>query len=120
MISLKRYLDSVPDASKALIGPDDKDVLSCAISVYGSALTEMGNCSLDACPGLGEELKEHLGELKANLSPRMSCGPLAATESAVREQLGKARCETLSAESRRGEGVADRDGADGRIGWRAR
>jgi diguanylate cyclase (GGDEF)-like protein len=87
MISLKRYLDSVPDASKALIGPDDKDVLSCAIGVYGSALTEMGNCSLDACPGLGEELKEHLGELKANLSPRMSCGPLAATESAVREQL---------------------------------
>jgi hypothetical protein len=60
MISLKKYLDSPLADTHALLEPEETDLLSVAISAYGSALLEMGNCSLDACPGLGDELKRGL------------------------------------------------------------
>ena len=47
----------------------------------------MGNCSVDACPALGEELKHSLGKLEANLSAGMSREAVAATEKNVQEQL---------------------------------
>ena len=58
MISLKKYLD-LQQVFQAVDGePEGKDLLCMAIDAYGSALAEMGNCSLDACPGDGRRPEE--------------------------------------------------------------
>ncbi len=62
-------------------------MLALVMAAYGSALLEMGNCSLDACPALGNELKDCLGKLKTNLSAAMSRTELAATDTGVQENL---------------------------------
>jgi diguanylate cyclase (GGDEF)-like protein len=87
MISLKKYLDTVQTGSNHSGETDEMDILPAAIAAYRSALLEMGNCSVDACPALGEELKHSLGKLEANLSAGMSREAVAATERNVQEQL---------------------------------
>jgi diguanylate cyclase (GGDEF)-like protein len=87
MISLKKYLDSQQADPSAIAQPEERDLFPAAIDAYGSVLLEMGNCSLDACPGMGDELKRNLGELKAGLSREMSCEALRATEARAGEQL---------------------------------
>ncbi len=62
--------------------------MQAALSAYGSALVEMGNCSLDACPGLGGDLKDHLANLKAGLNVAIGAKALSTTEASVREELG--------------------------------
>jgi diguanylate cyclase (GGDEF)-like protein len=72
MISIKRYLDS--DLAE-IEGHDESapsDPLAVALDTYGSVLLEMGNCSLEACPGIGDQLKQKLGRLQAGLSPSMT------------------------------------------------
>lgn len=88
MISIKKYLDS--DQLPPDVEPDagETDAVRAALSAYGSALVEMGNCSLDACPGLGSELKDHLANLKAGLTAAMGGIALSATEASVKEELG--------------------------------
>jgi diguanylate cyclase len=87
MISLKKYLDSVPTGSIKNCEQDGRGLASAVISAYGSALVEMGSCSLDACPGLGSHLKQRLGALSRNLSWNMSCVELQRTDGEVQEQL---------------------------------
>jgi diguanylate cyclase (GGDEF)-like protein len=87
MISLKKYLDSAEAGSEAYCEPVENDILSAAMAAYGSALLEMGSCSLDACPGLGDELKRNLSELNTSLSTAMSCGALSDTDRHVQEEL---------------------------------
>ncbi len=87
MISLKKYLD-LQQVGQAVDGePEEKDLLCMAMDAYGSALLEMGNCSLDACPGLGDDLKRNLRNLKTSLSPGMSCEALEVTSTGVQERL---------------------------------
>ena len=87
MISLKKYLDSAPSSTNADCWQQKDEIASVAITAYGSALESMGNCSLDACPSLGSELKQRLGELNRNLSNRMNCESLELTDRQVQEQL---------------------------------
>ncbi len=87
MISLKRYLDSSDEAAQAQVGSPKKDLLSVAIEAYGSALVEMGNCSMEACPGVGGELKQKLGDFRTGVSPGMNRGALAATDAGTRDAL---------------------------------
>ena len=87
MISLKKYLESQPIESVSALERADCDLLPPMVDAYGSALMEMGNSSVEACPGMGEELKRNLIELKAGLSPGMSSAALATTDSGVREQI---------------------------------
>jgi diguanylate cyclase (GGDEF)-like protein len=85
MISIKRYLDSnqLPQEPE----PKENGLGRAALSAYGSALVEMGNCSLDACPGLGSDLKDHLANLKAGLAVTTGVKALGTTEASVREEL---------------------------------
>jgi diguanylate cyclase (GGDEF)-like protein len=85
MISLKKYLDSAPLA--AVGAAERAGILQAALTAYGSALVEMGNCSLNACPGLGASLKQRLEGLKAGLNPAMTRETVQATERGVQEQL---------------------------------
>jgi diguanylate cyclase (GGDEF)-like protein len=131
MISLKKYLDSThPDRSstnsseegdRLAAAPDT--ALEAVIDAYGSALVEMGNCSLDACPGEGESLKRHLVEFKSRLTLAASPRSVALIGRGVTEQLrewghGAARhyqqkaCdvkEMLLAMARTAESVSARD-----------
>lgn len=87
MISLKRYLDSPQMGSVVTRPAAEGGLLPAVVDAYGSALIEMGNCSLDACPGMGSELKRNLSELKMELSVEMSGEALTAADSQVREQI---------------------------------
>jgi diguanylate cyclase (GGDEF)-like protein len=85
MISLKKYLDQA-EAGKAGKG-DAKELLPAAPGAYRSGLRAMGNCSLNACPALGEGLQQSLGRLEENLSLEITCESVGATERNVQEQL---------------------------------
>ncbi len=85
IISLKEYLESASTGAAA--ETNETDMLALAMAAYGSALLEMGSCSLDACPALGSELKDSLGRLKTTLSATMSRADLAATDASVQENL---------------------------------
>jgi diguanylate cyclase (GGDEF)-like protein len=87
MISIKRYLDSDSPGTGQDAEAVQQDPFAAALDAYGSSLLEMGNCSLDACPGLGDALKQSLGRLKAELSPAMRTDKLAAHGEQTREQL---------------------------------
>jgi diguanylate cyclase (GGDEF)-like protein len=88
MISIKKYLDSVHLEPDPEPDPEGNGPVQAALSAYGSALLEMGNCSLDACPGLGSDLKDHLANLKSGLAATMGAKALNATEARVKEELG--------------------------------
>ncbi len=85
MISLKRYLDSAP--TDAASDPGKPGLLAMVFDAYGSALLEMGGCSLHACPGVGDGLKRDLVEIQSGLSSGMSPAALAAADGSVRERL---------------------------------
>jgi diguanylate cyclase (GGDEF)-like protein len=87
MISIKRYLDFDSSDSGQDAEAVSQDPFAAALDAYGSSLLEMGNCSLDACPGLGDDLKHALGRLKAQLSPLMRAEKLRAHGEQAREQL---------------------------------
>ncbi len=87
IISLKKYLDSASPGSGEAAETDETGMLALAMAAYGSTLLEVGNCSRDACPALGNELKDSLGKLKANLSAAMSRAELEATNTGIQENL---------------------------------
>ena len=87
MISLKRYLDSSAQEFASEDEAVPQDSLTVALDVYGSALLEMGNCSLDACPGTGDDLKQSLALLRAELGPGISQEKLRANGQQAREHL---------------------------------
>jgi diguanylate cyclase len=87
MISLKKYLDFVPPDSSLSSKQDWGELDSAAIAAYSSALVAMGNCSLDACPGLGNGLKQRLGELNRCMFSNLSRETLIVTDRQVQQQL---------------------------------
>jgi diguanylate cyclase (GGDEF)-like protein len=87
VISLKKYLDSDQIVSDQAHDIDRGEVVRAAIAAYRSALVAMGNCSVDACPALGGELKDQLESLGRNLVHGVGVALLQSTDSGVREQL---------------------------------
>ncbi len=87
MISIKRYLEQTQTVPNGLSEPEKKALLPATVAAYRSALVEMGNCGLDACPVLGGELKQGLDKLGEKLCKELSCETVKETESGVREQL---------------------------------
>lgn len=87
MISIKKYLDSPRTASTAIEETEEADLASAALAAYRSALSEMGSCTLNACPALGNELRQSLGKLEAKLSSKVSREVVESTEKKVTEQL---------------------------------
>jgi len=87
MISLKKYLDSVAAGSAETAELDENGILPAALAAYGSALLAMGSSSMDACPGLGEELKRSLGKVEDVLSVTMNREDVAAADREVQERL---------------------------------
>jgi diguanylate cyclase (GGDEF)-like protein len=93
MISLKRYLDSTPSAAEEKRAPESRrsysetGIFTLAVNAYRSALREMGNCSVEACPALGQGLKQSLGLIEEKLADESNGPALDASETAAREQL---------------------------------
>jgi diguanylate cyclase (GGDEF)-like protein len=87
MISIKRYLDQEQTEPDEHDASETKALLPVTVAAYCSALVEMGNCGLDTCPALGEELKQGLDKLSEKLSEEVSCKTVEETETGVRDQL---------------------------------
>ena len=87
MISLKKYLDQIEPDNKKAGKVDAKELLPAAINAYRSALQEMGSCSVEACPALGDTLRQGLGRLEEKISRETTRGSVEAMEKEVQEQL---------------------------------
>ncbi len=87
MISLKKYLDEAQTGPCPQHKPDADELLPVTIAAYRSALQEMGSCSLDACPALGEGLKRSLDKIGENLPSDICREAVEATGENVQEQL---------------------------------
>jgi|SRR5271166_610495 len=87
MISIKQYLDQTQMDPDMHDEPQTKALLPVTVAAYRSALLEMGNSGLDACPALGGELKQGLGKLTEKLSKGISCETIEETAAGVRQQL---------------------------------
>jgi diguanylate cyclase (GGDEF)-like protein len=87
MISLKKYLESTAASSALDHKRVDGDPFAIALRAYASALLAMGGCSVDACPGLGLELKAQLTRIGGRLTKGISCETLVESDREVRERL---------------------------------
>ncbi len=87
MTSQTMYVDSVLEPKDESCETHEIDVLSSAIQAYRSAMREMGDCSEEACPGLGPDLKQHLARLEEALSSSVSSEALSATDQGVQKHL---------------------------------
>ncbi len=87
MISLKKYLEAAPPEAVSEHETDPGGIAPLAIAAYRSALLGIGNCSLDACPGLGNELKNHLDEMSVGLSSGIDCPAMRHVDTEVQQQL---------------------------------
>jgi len=87
MISIKRYLEQTQTGPVGHGERETRALLPITVGAYCSALDEMGNCSLNVCPALGEELKQNLRMLGEQLSRQVSIETIEDTEFHVREQL---------------------------------
>lgn len=86
MISIKKYLDA-PLGRVGVIRTEGAGPARVAIDAYRSALLEMGNCSLDACPGIGNGLKNRLDEVSREFAGTAVAAALETAEKSVREEL---------------------------------
>jgi len=87
MISLKRYLDMARAGTEEQYVSDPEALLPVTLAAYRSALAEMGNCGLEVCPPLGEELRQGLRKLDERLTGDVSLDAVEETKTGVREQL---------------------------------
>ena len=87
MISIKRSLDAEHTGFQPEGAPEEKGLLPAAMSAYCSALQEMGSCSVDACPALGEELKQSLGSVGESLAKGATVEKVTTAEKKVKEDL---------------------------------
>jgi diguanylate cyclase len=87
MISLKKYLDGELIAPIGGEGRSESGILAAALAAYGSALVEIGNCSLEVCPGLGDQLSLRMRTLEEGLTPAMSREAVQTTDRAAQEQV---------------------------------
>jgi len=87
MISLKKYMDSAQTGPVSADEPVKKGDLPVALGAYRAALEEMGKCSVNVSPALGEELKHGLEKVAEALTVSINPVAIAATEAEVREQL---------------------------------
>ena len=122
MISIKKYLDAPQTASSACEEPEEAVLTTATLAAYRSALSEMGSCSLNACPALGNGLRQSLGKLEATPIPRgepRGCRIHGKEGRRAASGLGPADGRPLPEPDLRGQGDAARHDAHGRIGRRA-
>jgi diguanylate cyclase (GGDEF)-like protein len=96
MISIKEFLEQTQTEAlepetviQAPATPDRIDplMLAATLDAYRSSLVEMGHCGQDACPALGEELKQGLRELGVQLEGEATGERIEQVESGVRAHL---------------------------------
>jgi diguanylate cyclase (GGDEF)-like protein len=108
MISLKKLLESQEDSREEGAKPasgakaperpqqeriaepqaaEGKSLFATALGAYRSALQEFGNCSLDVCPALGDELKQQMQRVAERLTPSVAPEGILAADGNIRQQL---------------------------------
>src|SRR5260370_39628161 len=76
MISLRKSMDMQLE-----------EVLQSTLKSYGNALVAVGQAGAQACPPVGEELKESLLNLRQRLSPETSARVITETEQLLEKEL---------------------------------
>jgi diguanylate cyclase (GGDEF)-like protein len=76
MISLRKSMDMQLE-----------EVLQSTLKSYGNALVAVGQAGAQACPPVGEELKESLLNLRQRLSPETSASVITETEQLLEKEL---------------------------------
>jgi diguanylate cyclase (GGDEF)-like protein len=84
MISLKRYLDLGFKSREGSMTDTPSDVL---FSAYRQCLIEIGECSAEACPGLGPDLVHGIGRILEEFGPTPSSEAIRSSEPVVRDLL---------------------------------
>jgi diguanylate cyclase (GGDEF)-like protein len=87
LISLKKYLDEPNTGFPPAVTVDPAELLPAAIAAFRSALHQMGNCSLDACPALGDALKQALKYISECLPFQSTPRAFAEAAQNVQEHL---------------------------------
>jgi diguanylate cyclase (GGDEF)-like protein len=87
MISLKKYLDDPHAGSIPYEESEEAKLVSSTLAAYRSALSEMGTYSVNACPALGNGLREGLGKIEVSLTPPVRREAVESTEKKVTDQL---------------------------------
>lgn len=91
MISIKKYLLAEAPAVAESPAPDlpklDDDLLPQALVAYRSALSNMGRCSVDACPALGPDLERNLNGIAQQVERSISAQGMRAVNAEVQTEL---------------------------------
>lgn len=87
MISLKKYLDDPRAGSIPYEESEEAKLVCSTLAAYRSALSEMGTYSMNACPALGNGLREALGKIEASLTLPVKREAVESTEKKVIDQL---------------------------------
>jgi diguanylate cyclase (GGDEF)-like protein len=87
MISLKMYMDGAAPVAAAADRLEAQDALTAVLAAYGAAMRAIGSCSVEACPSLGDDLTQRLGELSLRLSIDLSPEAIGEVDRAIQEQL---------------------------------
>lgn len=87
MISLKRYLDADSPVVPSDLDNESRKTADALSEAYRSALCEMGNCCLDACPQLGPDLKRSLTDLQEHLAKDRNAQAAIQSQGIVSTQL---------------------------------
>lgn len=87
MISIKRYIEQSQTELDRQDEQPEVELLPATVAAYRSALVEMGNCGQNACPALGEELKQGLRKQEEKLGGKISRESIMETEFGVRDHL---------------------------------
>ncbi len=86
MLSLKKYLDMIPNKPGST-GPISNELGPVILASYRAALLAMGNSGFRACPGVGSELQNNLAKLEVRLAANTTSAVVKETEAQVEEQL---------------------------------
>lgn len=87
MISLKKYLDGDCPIVSSDLDNESQKTLDAFSDAYRSALSEMSDCCVHACPPLGPELKRNLVELQERLAKDRNAQTAAQSQESVRIHL---------------------------------
>lgn len=87
MITLKRYLDGDRRFPAPDPGPSTDALLVPLLAAYGQAMSTVGDCTMQACPSVGDAMRQQLKSLSSQLSPSMPAQDLGEMDRIFQGQL---------------------------------
>lgn len=87
MISLKKYWEQQQGSAPIKLHPEGKALFPVLMQAYCAALLDAGNASQDACPALGNGLKQQMQQIIQSMAGEIPRETIGAAQAAVQENL---------------------------------